>query len=197
MSYQAVNTVMTRWTHLNDQPIRALLFMAHMAHSDHEPPPYFAGHRALAEALGMDPHHPRTSERVRRVLRTLETAGAIVAGMEGKAGQRRDYALTLDPEKTYRPNGVHEVRFTRHAIEGESVREETYPVQLTAWEPVPRQDPRPKADPPRDMGGDPPRDMGGDPPHGMGGDLPREMGGDPPREMGETPPRHMGPKRNS
>lgn len=187
MGYQAVNAVMTRWTHLNDQPFRALTFMAHMAHDGHEPPTYFAGHRALALALGMDPSNPRTFEKVRRVLRTVEDAGALVAGMEGKAGQRRDYALALDPDTTYRSTGVHPVTFARPgagAADGE-----TYVVNLTSWQAVPREDPRPRLDPPHEMGGDPPRDMGGTPP--------RDMGGDPPHEMGPTPHATWDPTRTT
>lgn len=180
MGYRAANTVLTRWTHLNDQPFRALIAMALMAHDGHTPPPYFGGHRELAKALGMDPGHPRTFERVRRILRTLEAAGAIVSGLDGKAGQRRDYALALDPLTTYQARGVGPVEFTRtvHGADGKP-HTETYSVLLTTWAASPRDDPRPRPDPPCDMGGDPPHDVGGDPPSQGGGDLPRDMGETP------------------
>lgn len=180
MGYRAANTVLTRWAHLNDQPFRALIAMALMADDRHTPPPYFGGHRELAKALGMDPDHPRTPERVRRVVRGLELAGPLVAGMDGKAGQRRDYALALDPLTTYQARGVGPVEFTRTVYgAGGKPRTETYSVRLTKWVAVPRDDPRPRRDPPREMGGDPPHDVGGDPPPQRGGDLPRDVGETP------------------
>ncbi|MFS0717578.1 hypothetical protein ABC337_11495 [Arthrobacter sp. 1P04PC] len=107
MGAQNVAKVFAHWRHLGHREARALAFMANTALDADNPPVYFGGWTAVAEALGYDAEGKRANakEQFRRALSSLVAAGAVVSSGQARLGVRAEYALTLDPQLTYLPSG--------------------------------------------------------------------------------------------
>lgn len=110
MGSSNVIKVFRHWTHLDHRDIRGLAYMANVTIDQHTPPVYFGGWEALAAALGLDVDDTEKGQAnakrsTLRVLSALAKAGGIVSSGQARAGVRAEYALALDPDKTYRPVG--------------------------------------------------------------------------------------------
>ncbi|MGP7814333.1 hypothetical protein [Glutamicibacter soli] len=87
---------------------RMLAYICHRCSDDDVPPVYFQGWEYLAMAAGITRGSARINTvkaSVRRALRELKEAGALVASEQAGPGVRENYALTLDPKLTFAPNG--------------------------------------------------------------------------------------------
>lgn len=104
MGAQNVSKVFTHWRHLSHREARALIFMANMALDADKPPRYFGGWAALAEALGLS-DAPSAKRMTMQVFAALRAAGATVSSGQARMNVRAEYALALDPEFTYEPQG--------------------------------------------------------------------------------------------
>lgn len=100
--------VFTHWTHLGHREARLLAYLALVSLDDGRPPVYFGGWADAARAIGLDPEgHPRSAqENLRKTLRRLADAGALVPSGKAHAGRRAEYALTLDPSRTVAATGT-------------------------------------------------------------------------------------------
>jgi hypothetical protein len=103
MGAQNVAKVFANWRHLGHREARALTFMANIALDADNPPVYFGGWVAVAEALGLDPEGKRASaqEVFRQTIAALVAAGAVVSSGQARLRVRAEYALALDPAETY------------------------------------------------------------------------------------------------
>ena len=137
-----VTRVFTEWTHLGHREIRLLAYMAAVSLDQDKPPVYFGGWEAGAMALGLDCIKKASSsaEQYRRVVSQLKRSGAIVSDGKARYGNAAEYALTLDPLRTVRPNGTTMKERTRE--DGSK-----YWRRVTAWAVVHREDPRSQASP--------------------------------------------------
>jgi hypothetical protein len=99
-----VAKVFANWRHLSHREARALLFMANMALDADKPPVYFGGWSALAEALGLS-DAASAKRMTMQVFAALRAAGATVSSGQARMNVRAEYALALEPEFTYEPQG--------------------------------------------------------------------------------------------
>jgi hypothetical protein len=102
-----VTLVYAHWTRLDGAPFRVLIYMALVSLDADDPPRYFGGWEALANALGRqlppkdDPGQKAQRERaaaaeaVRVAVRQLTRAGAVSTLRPAGAGHRAEYALHL------------------------------------------------------------------------------------------------------
>lgn len=172
MGAHNVSQVFTHWTsRLTAREALALSYMALVSLDSDSPAVYFGGWEALALAIGCDPASNPTSaaEQVRRVTSKLASAGAVVSSGRARAGVRAEYALALDPLRTWRP------------IPGTG--------RGTAWEPVTRDSPTEKVG----LGEKKPHRKGAPAIHRKGAPQPPSNGGASPTEKGppmstEEPP---------
>jgi hypothetical protein len=94
--------VYTAWSHLDDRPLRLLIYMALRARDHDAEPWYGAGHEELATiALGLKP--PQTDREreavyrtVRRAMTALHQARAIRTTRYSAPGKQASYRLYLD-----------------------------------------------------------------------------------------------------
>ncbi|MGP5032150.1 hypothetical protein ACTXJG_12055 [Glutamicibacter arilaitensis] len=124
MGASNVAKVFINWSksELTHRDLVALIFMANIALDADEPPVYFGGWDSIADALGDEgdalafkkdpsatPEQLRKAkaveEKVRRVMKSLVKAGAIVSAGDARNSTMTDYALCLDRGVTYRPTG--------------------------------------------------------------------------------------------
>ncbi|UYQ78081.1 hypothetical protein OF385_02610 [Glutamicibacter sp. JL.03c] len=124
MGASNVAKVFINWSksELTHRDLVALIFMANVALDADEPPVYFGGWDSIADALGdegdalafkKDPYATAeqlrkakaVEEKVRRVMKSLVKAGAIVSAGDARNSTNADYALCLDPGISYRPSG--------------------------------------------------------------------------------------------
>lgn len=161
----SISRIYEDWSHLDHQPFRALVYLALRSLDEEAPPVYYAGWEALAAATGIpwDPQEPfldhldpaerkaaRTTRskarraainRVGRILRTLEEAGAILRAGEAQQGSRQVIGLTLEPRITYTARAwTSRPRFKTNS---RNEKELIYEVRVPDWQPVEREDPRP------------------------------------------------------
>ncbi|NUL43861.1 hypothetical protein F7P69_01415 [Cellulosimicrobium funkei] len=106
MGARNVAKVFAFWKHLDHRQVRGLTFMANMSLDDDEPPVYFGGWESLSVALGKDPDASPDSARkaATRVISELRKAGAVEASPAVNQSRAR-YALTLDPQETFKAVG--------------------------------------------------------------------------------------------
>lgn len=107
MGAQNVAKVFMYWRQLDHREARALLFMANTALDKDLPPVYFGGWEALAHAIGHDPSGNKAAAKraAMRTLSALRKSGAIVSSGQAMYDVRSEYALALDPEATFKPQG--------------------------------------------------------------------------------------------
>lgn len=128
MGYQNVGMVYTFFSKsgLSHRELLALGYLALVADDRSNPPVYFGGWPAIADALGYNGnalHHLKTpqtataeelreakaeSEKVRRVMQALRNHGAIVSSDDARTSIHADYALALVPGISWKPG----VRYT-------------------------------------------------------------------------------------
>jgi hypothetical protein len=105
---QNVTRAFDHWGHLGHKEMRMLLYMAKMTKDDAQPPVYYAGWEVLSMSLGLD-YRARPESAKRNVMATLgklRSAGAVVSSGSAHSGVRAEYALCLNPETGYAPEGV-------------------------------------------------------------------------------------------
>lgn len=105
MGAQNVAKVFANWRHLKHREARALLFMANMALDADKPPVYFGGWEAVAAALGLS-DAASARRMTMQVFAALRAAGATVSSGQARMNVRAEYALALEQEFTYEPNGA-------------------------------------------------------------------------------------------
>ena len=97
MGAQLVSRVYTSWSHLPDRPFRLLVHMALIVKDATKKPTYWGGRDAMAQALGLPPGDA-AYQSVKRAVRQIVTAGAAEIAIQGHAGKRTEYVLTLEPK---------------------------------------------------------------------------------------------------
>lgn len=111
MGARLVKACYERWSHLDDAPFRVLVYMALRASDGDDPPTYYAGHVALAGALGRavldfgedDAEaarlaRSRSARAVSRAVSSLIVSGAVKVVERGSPKQHARYQLELSME---------------------------------------------------------------------------------------------------
>ncbi|RKO27651.1 hypothetical protein D7Z96_01640 [Pseudarthrobacter phenanthrenivorans] len=104
MGASNVTKVFTHWRHLSHREARALAFMANMALDADDPPVYFAGWSAVADALGLS-DAASAKRMAMQTLAALRDAGAVVSSGQARMNVRAEYALALEHAFTFEPRG--------------------------------------------------------------------------------------------
>ncbi|NMR29934.1 hypothetical protein [Crystallibacter degradans] len=107
MGASNVAKVFEHWNHLDHRNARGLAYMANVSMDGDTPPVYWGGWESLAKAVGQTTEDkPETARRTAvRVLSALCKAGALVSSGQARPGVRAEYAVTLDPDHTFKPAG--------------------------------------------------------------------------------------------
>lgn len=119
MGAQNVSKAFTLWRSLTDQPFRALTYMALVSMDSDDPPTYWGGREALAEALGhtLPPEDSADAEAaaqvrekayraVKRALRSLQQEGAIHTLKPASFRRHAVYEIRLRLGVDNRPQGT-------------------------------------------------------------------------------------------
>lgn len=102
MGARNVGRAYAYWRCLPHAPFRLLVFMAYLSLDADEPPRFFGGTEAMAEAVGRDLPLTRTHRvAVSDLVGQLVRAGAISRHVQPAKGRRAEYVLHLDgPERS-------------------------------------------------------------------------------------------------
>ena len=96
MGASLVARVYTSWSHLPDRPFRLLAHMALTIKDATAQPTYWGGREAMCQSLGLPTENESSHQMVKRAIRKLIDEGAVKRVMDGHAGKRSEYLLTLE-----------------------------------------------------------------------------------------------------